>query len=510
MSSRLTESFLRHVTQYPLSSELSQQLTQYGLTSASRKASAEALLQWAEGLIRQRPQEAAVFIEEALVLLHKYLPHHPDTHYLDFLWQLFQQVPTPTLIQRLQAALARPHLKGCPAYLWRSLAEQYLKLHQLKESTGALQRAFQTAFTTDTLPTFTHCTVPLPDLPAQALTREALLFDLDVFDALHPWNPESDASGNPLPSCRVRFEAIEVDARGYVYLLETHHRWLFCFNAQGAFVFGLLEHELADRNFLHPESFFQLNDVASSHHHLYVAGCQGKVYVYTLQGQPVRHILAPIGVGEPLSVAALPDGRIFVIYQHSAQIHSFNAQGEYQGAFGSNTTLRQLDQSYFCGIAALNDQVYLYDRQWVQAFEIPKATALLNASSHAAPVAHWALPAVSEMPRCGNGVSIDSERLWVADTVRDQVCTVRLSASPSLQEKTAGLTPLSVPGLHLKLPNDVAADGHGGVYIANTGCANVLHLNAQKKIHVLMEHPRFQADAVSSFNPSTERKKVSS
>ena len=525
MSSRLTESFLRHVTQHPLSSELSQQLSQYAQSisiSSAGKASAESLLQWTEGLIRRRPQEAAILIAEALALLHKHLPQHSDTHYLDFLWQLFQQVPTPTLIQRLNAALALPRLHGSPAQLWRAVAEQYLKLHQLKASTEALQRAFTAAFTSDTMPTFTHCTTRLKP-PAQALSREALHFDLDVFDALNPWDQELGVDGKG-PFCLVHFEALAVDARGYVYCLETHHRWLFCFNAQGDFVLGLREHDLADRAFLHPESFFQLNDVACSQEHFYVAGCQGKVYVYTLQGQPVRHLLAPPKVGEPLSVAALPDGRVFVVYQHSAQIHAFNAQGVYQGAFGSNTTLKELNKSYFCGLAALNDRVYLYDRQWVQAFEIPQAGAFLDSAS-LAPRTHWALASAPQtfdqtsdqssdqtanMPRCGNGVSVDQERLWVADTVRHQVCTALLSASPSLQAKIAGLSPLAVPGLRLKLPNDVATDGQGGVYIANTGYAQVLHLNAQKKIRVLIEHPRFQTEVVSSSYSSTERKKVSS
>lgn len=490
MSSRLTESFLRHVTQYPLSSELSQRLAQYATRSPV------SLLQWTEGLIRQRPQEAGIFIEEALALLKEHLPHHANTHYLTFLWQWFQQAPTPTLIQHLRAALASPKLQGSASRLWRALAEQYLKLHQCQEATDALQQAFQTAFSPDTLPAFTHCTAALLQGADWVLSREALHFDLDVFDALST-------------DCVVHFEAVSVDAKGHVYCLETHHRWLFCFNLQGEFVFGLREHDLADRTFLHPESFFQLKDLACSDEYLYVAGCQGKLYVYTLSGQPVRQLLAPPGVGEPLSVAALSDGRVFVLYQESAQIHAFSAQGVYQGAFGSNTTLRQLNKSYFCGLAARGQRVYLYDRQWVQAFEIP-TTPVSVAQEPLAAMAHWALPIPAETPRCGNGVSVDQERLWVADTVRHQVCTAPLSTLPSLRGKTTGLRPLAVSGLQLQLPNDVAADGHGGVYIANTGAANVLHVNAQKKIRVLIEHPRFQAAAAPSSHPSIERKKVSS
>jgi hypothetical protein len=502
MSSRLTESFLRHVTQCSLSSDLSKQLAQYVPNPPAHKGSLESLLQWTEGLIRQRPQEATAFITEALALLQKHGAHHPDTHYLDFLWQLFQQAPTPMLIQRLQAALALPQRKGNPAYLWRALAEQYLKGHQLKEATAALLQAFQTAFTAETLPHFTHCTTALPH--SLVLSREALHFDLDVFDALYPWDPT--------PACEVRFDAVDVDQHGQVYVLETHHRWLFCFNAQGQFVYGLREHDLADRAFLHPESLFQLHDISTSDDHLYVAGCQGKIYVYTLQGQPVRHLLPPPGVGDPLSLAALPDGQLFVVYQHSAQIHFFNTQGVYQGAFGSNTTLKQLNKSYFCGVAARDQEVYLYDRQWVQAFEIPDAASV----SSSAPVAHWAAPSDSELPRCWNGVSVDQGRLWVADTLQHQVVTAPVSHTPSLRAKTPGLIPLKVAGLRLQAPNDLAADGHGGVYIANTGLANVLHLSAQKKIRVLIEHPRFCADMASlssshqSTDPSTQRKKVTS
>lgn len=502
MSSRLTESFLRHVTQCPLSSDLSQQLTQYAPRSSSHKGSLESLLQWTEGLIRQRPQEAAPFISEALALLHAHASHHPDTHYLDFLWQLFQQSPTPTLIQHLQAALKRLPVKSNGAYLWRALAEQYLKGHQLKEATAALQSAFQAAFTPETRPRFTHCTTTLHQ--TSALSREALHFDLDVFDALHPWDPT--------PACEVHFEAVDVDRHGHVYVLETHHRWLFCFNAQGQFVYGLREHDLADRAFLHPESLFQLQDITTSEHHLYVAGCQGKVYVYTPQGQPVRQLLAPVGVGHPLSLAALPDGRLFVVYQESAQIHYFNAQGVYQGALGSNTTLKQLNKSYFCGLAAHDNQVYLYDRQWVQAFAAPEGAVTEGAdSAPSVATARWAAPSADELPHCWNGVSVDQDRLWVADTAQNRVGTAPLSRAPSLATAT-GIHPLPLPAALVKAPNDVAADGHGGVYIANTGLANVLHLSAQKKIRVLIEHPRFSADiaSLSSLNPSTERKKVTS
>ena len=451
-------------------------------------------MQWTEGLIRQRPQEAASFIEEALDHLKKQALHHPDTHYLDFLWQLFQQVSTPTLIQRLKAALELPQRKGNPAYLWRALAEQYLKGHQLKEAAAALQQAFETAFSAERRPAFTHCTAVRPQ--TSVLSREALHFDLDIFDALHPWDSDT--------VCEVNFAAVDVDAQGHVYVLETHHCWLFCFNAQGQLVYGLREHDLADRAFLHPESLFQPSDIATSDRHLYVAGAQGKVHVYTLQGQPVRHLLPPAGMGNPLSLAALPDDRLFVLYQHSAQIHAFNAQGVYQGAFGCNTTLRHIDKSYFCGLAAHDHQVYLYDRQWVQAFETPP-----HASS--SPSAHWAAPSGTELPRCWNGVSVDQDRLWVADALNSQVGTAPLGRAPSLQGKATGLVPLRVAGLRLQAPNDVAADGHGGVYIANTGSANVLHVSAQKKIRVLIEHPRFCADAaVSSSNQSTERKKVTS
>ena len=229
--------------------------------------------------------------------------------------------------------------------------------------------------------------------------------------------------------------------------------------------------------------------MAASEKHLYVAGAQHQVHVFTHQGQPVRTLAAPEGRRRPLSLAADPAGACFVLYQNHEQIHHFDAQGRYQGAFGQNTTLAGQHSSYFCGVATQGDQVLLYDRHQLQAF----------APEQPAPLKQWPLPDpdMEHLPHCANGVTADAETLWVTHTAKHQIYT-GTGAGKSLR-------PLALKTA-LIWPQDVAADGRGGLYIADTGQARVLHVDAQHKITTVLAHSRFIAEEQA---PQHQRKKVS-
>lgn len=461
MSSRLTEPFLRDTLPHRSLDQLS-------------RLPAEACLQWLEMLLRYGSASADE-TQQALEQVYKRFPQWADTHYL---YALGMQSQGPqALIALLERALATP-LKGFTGHLWRLCAEQHAQLHQWDQATRALRQAFAQM---GEQPAFVHCT---QGDPSHTCSAQALAFDFSVFDALCPWT---------MTACVVKFQALTVSPQGEVWVLEANHGWLFCFDARGKFRYGLREHDLADQRFLHPEYLFDLRDIAASAEYLYVAGAQHQVHVLTHEGQPVRTLTPPPGCQRPLSLAVHEAGACFVLYQNHAKIHHFSAQGIYQGAFGQNTTLATQNSSYFCGLAlqalSAGPQVLLYDRQQLQAFVPDQDQA----------TAHWSLPAANPeaLPHCANGVSADAETVWLAHTAAHQAYTV-----PS-HPRT--LQPLSL-STTLRFPQDVAADRRGGVYIADTGQARVLHVNAQKKISTLLAHARFVAEEKPT---QAQRKKVS-
>ncbi len=460
MSSRLTEQFLRDT------------LPQRSLDQLPRLRPEECL-QWAEALLRYRWQEEPEAARQVLAHLYQRFPQWADTHYLYALGLQAQQQAPELWVPRVQKALATP-LKGFTGHLWRLLAEHYLKHHQLAEAATALQKAFAQLGAQQ--PTFVHCVHR-----ALPVTEQTLAFDLALFEALCPWNAAS---------CVVKLQALAVSPQGQLWVLEVNQGWLFSFDAQGQFCYGLQEHDLADQRFLHPEYLFDLRDVAASERYLYVAGAQDQIHVFDHQGQPVRTLAAPEGRRRPLSLAANAAGDCFVLYQNHEKIHHFDAQGLYQGAFGQNTTLVTQQSSYFCGIATQSEQVLLYDQQQLQAF----------APDQPKPLQHWVLPNpdLEHLPHCANGVAADAHTLWVTHTAQHQIYT------GAVADKV--LRPLSLKTA-LVWPQDVAADGRGGFYIADTGQARVLHVNAQHKITTVLAHSRFVAEKQAPHQD--QRKKVS-
>lgn len=501
MSSRLTETFLRDMKKHPLSDQLQTLVRQFSPQGQLQRLKAEELLQFAEWLLMERVSTAPEATFQVLKLLLQRFPQWADTHYLYTLGLLYQGQPTATLIRHLEQVLASP-LKGSVMALWRLLAEQHLKAHQYVAAARALTSAFEAAAqaTQTPLVNFVHCVrdgVGGPDEAASLTpTRQTLAFDLALFDALFPWRPRP---------CTMAFRAVTVTPTGQVWVAETYHRWLFCFDAQGHFCQGLREHDLTDHDFLHPEYFFQLRDLGASAEHLHVVGSQDQIHSLTATGQPWRTLEPPAGLQDPLSLAVRADDHLFVLYQNSEKIHHFNGQGVYQGAFGKNTILANQHRSYFCGVAATADRVFLYDRHVVQAF-VPGSLYRDQM------VQRWTLPgqvpAESEWPRCWNGVSADDQQLWVADTAGHRICVARHDLSAPSAEKSnpsGDLQPLALKTA-LKYPNDLAADGQRGVYIADTGNARVLHVNAAHQISSLLAHPRFVAEGMTS--QQKQRKKV--
>lgn len=412
-------------------------------------------------------------LPEAEKLLDKILTRAPleaDAHYLKSM----------LLLGREQNSDALKHLKECAprlkqkspdhARVHRLLAEQVLRQeHAIKESAQHLQKAFELAENIS----FVHS----GNLPESSLTSSMLDFDFEVFDALWPW--ENDTT-------QVRFTAVNTDAQNRVYALEQRHQWLFCFDAQGKFVRGLVERDLAAAPFIHPELSWDLTDVAiGPQGERYVASSSDRVYVFDENWQQKRYLAPPASQRtlRPLSIASDRQGNVFVVYLHLGGIHWFNPDGYHMGAFGQNTIMPNLGKNYFCGIAVTDqDQICLYDRDMLQIYQ----------AGQAEPISSYSLEGISaeemdqsDYPFCWNGISTYQQQVYLCDTYKNHLIQLDLASGQSKR--------LSNP--LFKQPFDVAVANNGHIYVANTGQAQILKSHEQDW-QVLLGHRSFQGVAV--------------
>ncbi len=391
-------------------------------------------------------------------------PTEADAHFLKTQLLQGQQAPADILKHLKTTAPRLTQKKVDHARLHRLLAEELWKQDQdLTGASRAIRRAFECAGPVD----FVHCKT------MESLDANQIQFDLAIFDALWPWD------GRP---AEVRFSSVSTDAANQVYVLEHRHQWLFCFDAQGRFIKGITEHQLANVPFLHPEHLWDLTDMATDHagNH-YLCGSSDKIYIYDDQWQEVRQLAPPASQRtlRPLSICVDDEQNVYVIYLHLGGIHRFNAEGFHLGTFGQNTIMPSLGKNYFCGLTLTPEQnICLYDRESIQIFK----------PGQAQPIQTWFLSDVDsdamnqdDYPFCWNGVACSDKDIYVCDTYGNQV----IALSPD----TGSFRIL--PGEAFLHPFDIAVDQHNVLYLTDTGHGRVMKYKNQKW-DVLLSHPAFQ------------------
>jgi len=421
------------------------------------------LLAAAEAAIRCQDAPAAqALIEKAL----NRAPQEADAHYLQaMLWLGLER--SAEALDYLKTCVPRLSSKTPDhARVHALLAQQLLQQEQaLEAAASTLSTAFELAGGAD----FVHCTTR----PASELSRAQLDFDLELFEALWPWDQ------SPL---RVRFSAVHTDAQDQVYVLEHRQRWLFSFDAQGQFLRGLSERDLAGTSFIFPELGWDLTDIATqSPEQRYLCGSSDRIYVFDQNWERQRELAPPASQRtlRPLSLALDSEQNLFVVYLHLGGIHWFNPEGYHLGAFGQNTIMPSLGKNYFCGIATNpQNQVCLFDRDQVQIFEPGKAEPLHSFSVSG--ISAESMDA-EDYPFCWNGIAASREHIFVCDTYGHRVFQLDVGTGQSE----------ALAGLELLQPFDVAVDSQGALYIADTGHGRVIKFQAQTQ-QVLLGHPAFQ------------------
>ncbi|MGV3522597.1 MAG: hypothetical protein ACO1RX_00140 [Candidatus Sericytochromatia bacterium] len=407
--------------------------------------------------------EDAAGLRQYLDKLLSKAPGEGDVHYLKALF-LRSQKDSAGLLAHLQQCT--PKLRQASAdhgRIHRLLAEQLLQQGEIVSAGHSLRKAFELA---GSVP-FVHCTTR-----SEANKRE-LEFDLALFDALFPWDH------TPL---QVRFSSLSTDASHHVYVLEHRHQWVFCFDAEGKFVEGLTERDLASAPFIHPELSWDLTDITVDRQgHRYVCGSSDRVYVFNSQWQQERYLIPPASRRSlrPLSMSIDAHQNLYVIYLHLGGIHWYNPDGYHMGAFGQNTIMPSLGKNYFCGLAVTpTNQVCLYDRERLQIYQ----------PGQPEPLHTWSLPGLDgaaqeqpDYPFCWNGVAADAQAIYACDTYGHRI----LRLNPA----TGDCQPLPSGGW--QQPFDVAADGRGTLYVADTGHGRILKSQGPDW-QILLGHPAFQ------------------
>ncbi|MEZ0368632.1 MAG: hypothetical protein ACAI44_06015 [Candidatus Sericytochromatia bacterium] len=436
-------------------------------SKAQKSSTLPDLLAAAELAIRcQDAPGAQKFLDTVL----SRFPQEADAYYLKAMLMLGQAQKQEAL-EHLRTSVPRLKNKSPDhARVHRLLAEQLLRQeHDVPAAASQLQKAFELAGGAD----FVHCTTQAAD----QLQATALDFDLEIFDGLWPWENE------PLD---VRFSAVSCDARGQTYVLEQRNQWLFSFDAEGRFLRGLVERDLAAAPFVYPELSWDLTDVAAgSDGRRYVCGSSDRVWVYDENWQQQRFLAPPASQRtlRPLSMGVDSQQNLYVVYLHLGGIHWFNAEGYHMGAFGQNTIMPSLGKNYFCGLAVTpEDMVLLYDRDRVQLYQ----------PGQSEPRASWTLPGVSaesmdrpDYPFCWNGIAAGTQGIYVCDTYGDRLLELE-PASGQARPVDCG---------RLKKPFDVAVDSRGAIYLADTGQGRILKSMANQAgqdWQVLLGHSAFR------------------
>lgn len=418
------------------------------------------LLATAELAIRnQDSQGAQSFLDKAL----KRAPQEADAHYLKVMLMLGQEHKAQAL-DYLQNHCKRLQQKTSDhARLHRLLATQIVQQkNDLEAASSALKKAFELAG----CPQFVHSNT------ATTLTASQFEFDIEVFDALWPWDHSP---------CKVRFIAVSTDHQDHLYVLEQRHRWVLCFDARGHFLKGLTERDLASAPFIFPELSWDLTSIALNNTgKVYLAGSSDRIYVFDKAWGQERFLQPPASKRSlrPLSMTIDPEGHLFVVYLHLGGIHWYNPEGYHLGSFGKNTIMPSLGKNYFCGLAASKLGVFLYDRESLQLFKPGKDQ----------PLHSWKVPGIDpeamsqeDYPFCWNGLAATDTELYICDTYGNRVLALNPAQGQFKELKTP---PLSQPF-------DVAVDSKGTLYIADTGAGQILKQTAGQN-SILLGHIAFQ------------------
>jgi sugar lactone lactonase YvrE len=444
-----------------------QQFADFRNRCGSAQASVDDLLSCAE--LAMRLQFAAT-ARDCLERVLKLRPLSAEALYLKYRLTLAQEQPAEALAQ-LEAAARKLVAKNPDnARIWRLLAEQR-QPSDLSAAAQAMVKACELAGA----PAFLHSAV----FPAADLRAEQLAFDYALFDRLYPW--EGGKAG-------VRLTAVATGPENQLYVLDSYNRWIFEFEAQGAFRRGLGEHQLSGKNFLNPEDRWQLSDLCVTPQGLIaVAGQQDRVALFN-PDWTLRQWLEPPAAGRrlhPLSLCADSRGYVYVLYLHLGGIHVFNPEGFHEGFFGDNTTMTGTGKNYYCGLTCNEqDQVCLYDREKVQIFQpfnpqpLEVIAPLLQARPHLGD---------ENYPLCWNGICAGPNRqFWLADTARNRMLHLQQG---QLADQTAELNPQLK---HLSGPFDIACDHQGHLYLADSRNARVLKYQHPQWKSVFA-HPQFES-----------------
>lgn len=412
---------------------------------AIRNQDAGASLQYLEKILKRAPQEA-------------------DAHYLRAMLMLGQNQKTEALDYLKNQSKRLQQKTPDHARLHRLLAEQILQQqNESKQASQHLKKAFELAG----MPAFVHSKI------LSELSRSQIEFDLEIFDALWPWDQTP---------CQVRFAGLSTDHKDQIHVLEQRHRWIFSFDAQGKFLRGLSERDLAAAPFIFPELSWDLTDLTvSAAGQYYVAGSSDRIYVFDANWGQERFLAPPASRRSlrPLSLSLDTQGQIFVLYLHLGGIHWFNAEGFHMGSFGKNTIMPTMGKNYFCGLASAAQGVYLYDRDQIQLFQ----------PGQDRPLQSWKVPGIDpeamsqdDYPFCWNGIAATDTQVYLCDTYGNRVLTLDPVQGHFQDFKT----------LPLSRPFDVAADATGAVYIADTGASRILKHIPGQEAQVLLGHTAFQ------------------
>lgn len=428
-----------------------------------KNATVSDLIAVAEAAMRlQKGDESRQYLQQAL----KRSPQEGDAVYLHAMLLLGQE----------QKAEARQYLEQMAPKL-RQKKPDHARVHALlaaqlmEHDTAAASRHLKQAIDAVGGIKFTHAAT------RQHLDARELEFDLEVFNAMYPWDQ------SPL---KMRFVSVNVDAQGQVYILENRHRWVFVLHPDGRLKLGLTERDLAAAPFVFPELSWDLTDAApATQGGVWMSGSSDRIFRFDAAGAQQESLNPPAGKRtlRPLSLASDAQGNLFVLYLHLGGIHWFNSEGAHMGSFGQNTVMGGLGKNYFCGLATTpTGQVLLFDRDQIQLFEPGQPQAKQ----------HWELPESvrdsvleEDFPFCWNGIAADAENIYFCDIAGHQVWQL------NRQSGACSALPLK-----LQAPFDLALDAQGALYIADAGSGRILKYKAGQSETVLLGHSAFKGAVV--------------
>lgn len=395
----------------------------------------------------EKADDAQKHLEKAL----KNQPKSADAFYLKAQLHALQGQKTQALEILNQAVKVVPSRGVDSGRLYALKAQLHFSENTFDQASKALYQAYLWAG----MPKFVHSFHNKP------LHKEALVFDLELFDALYPW------SQSPLET---RFCALSVDADNQVYILENRNKWLFKLNDQGELIQGLNQRQLANSELVMPEEIMSLTDLVATTEAVYITGAQDTVQKYDAQLKAIQRYQAPASERtlKPLSMAQDTQGNLYVIYIHLPGIQVFNAEGFHMGSFGGE--MRFARKNYYCGLAVdAYDKLYLYDRTEVHVFDCATQKHLRSFS----PAYDTDLLEIEEYPFCWNGIAANQGNIYLACTYENQVQVFNTEGQH--QETLEGLNQ----------PMDLALGSDNTLWVADTGSGQILKYTDQKWVPFL-------------------------